>query len=224
MLSCPRSLPEATIRPFSTDCYERAMVVYDDPKAAKFVWGAAFHWYMTHSYDNVRRVAEAWPEKGLLFTEGCNGAGPGMKHWNGAERYGTDLIHDFNNGAHGWTDWNLALDERGGPNHVSNFCSAPVIVDTERKTFELLPSYFALKYASLAARPGSRRIACATSRDELEAMAFLQPGGAVGVFALNRSDEDFAFSLKMEGRGAPVASPAHSMLLIRVPPGAGRAP
>jgi len=32
------------------------------------------------------------------------------------------MINDFNNGAVGWTDWNILLDETGGPNHVKNFC------------------------------------------------------------------------------------------------------
>ena len=31
------------------------------------------------------------------------------------------MIHDFNNGAVGWTDWNVLLDEKGGPNHVHNY-------------------------------------------------------------------------------------------------------
>ena len=39
--------------------------------------------------------------------------------------------HDFNNGTVGWTDWNILLDENGGPNHVGNFCFAPVHADTK---------------------------------------------------------------------------------------------
>jgi O-glycosyl hydrolase len=36
-------------------------------------------------------------------------------------RYGTSMINDFNNGTVGWTDWNILLDQNGGPNHVGNF-------------------------------------------------------------------------------------------------------
>ena len=50
--------------------YQRAKAVYDDPAAARYVWGAAFHWYVGDHFDNVRMVHDAWPEKRLLFTEG----------------------------------------------------------------------------------------------------------------------------------------------------------
>src|SRR5665213_439686 len=53
--------------------YERASVVLDDPAAAKYVWGVGFHWYVGDHFENVKRVKEAYPNKHLLFTEGCNG-------------------------------------------------------------------------------------------------------------------------------------------------------
>jgi hypothetical protein len=34
---------------------------------------------------------------------------------------------DLNNWAEGWTDWNLVLNPQGGPNHLNNFCDAPII-------------------------------------------------------------------------------------------------
>jgi glucosylceramidase len=40
------------------------------------------------------------------------------------------MIHDFNNGTVGWTDWNILLDQNGGPNHVGNFCFSPIHGDT----------------------------------------------------------------------------------------------
>jgi glucosylceramidase len=46
-------------------------------------------------------------------------------------RYGKSMIHDFNNGTVGWTDWNILLDQNGGPNHVGNFCFSPIHGDTE---------------------------------------------------------------------------------------------
>jgi glucosylceramidase len=30
-------------------------------------------------------------------------------------------------------DWNILLDEEGGPNHVGNFCDAPYLFHRERK-------------------------------------------------------------------------------------------
>jgi glucosylceramidase len=51
--------------------YDRAKVVYDDPQAAQYVWGAAFHWYVGDHFDNLTAVHEAYPDKHLLFSEGC---------------------------------------------------------------------------------------------------------------------------------------------------------
>ncbi len=50
---------------------QRARAVLDDPEAAKYVWGTAFHWYVGDHFDNVRAVHEAYPDKHLLFSEGC---------------------------------------------------------------------------------------------------------------------------------------------------------
>ena len=41
------------------------------------------------------------------------------------------MINDFNSGTVGWTDWNILLDETGGPNHVQNLCFAPIHADTQ---------------------------------------------------------------------------------------------
>jgi glucosylceramidase len=41
-----------------------------------------------------------------------------LQRWANGERYGKSMIHDFNNGTVGWTDWNILLDQNGGPNHV----------------------------------------------------------------------------------------------------------
>ncbi len=55
---------------------QRASVIFNDPAAAKYAWGMGFHWYEDWSggqcmYENVGRVHEMYPDKNLLFTEGC---------------------------------------------------------------------------------------------------------------------------------------------------------
>lgn len=196
--------------------YDRVKVVYDDPEASKYVWGAAFHWYVTDSFGAVRQLAEAWPDKGLMFSEGCLEGGADKVGWSAAEHYGKHLHHDFANGAHGWTDWNIVLDEQGGPNHVGNFCSAPVMVDRKAGTFTLTPAYYMLKYFSLAARPNSRRVACATSRDDLMANAFRQADGTVATVLQHRGDKPYDVTLKLDGQGAIFRCPPHSATLLTV--------
>ncbi|MCS0791264.1 hypothetical protein NX021_24350 [Cytobacillus firmus] len=38
----------------------------------------------------------------------------------------------MNNHLEAWSDWNLVLNEEGEPNHVGNYCDAPVIVYTKK--------------------------------------------------------------------------------------------
>ena len=126
---------------------QRASVIYSDPDAARYAWGTGFHWYETWAggrpmYENVRALYESYPEKNLLFTEGCaESFNPDhYQSWPNAERYGSSMINDFNNGTVGWTDWNILLDERGGPNHAGNFCFAPVHANTATGEFDYTPS------------------------------------------------------------------------------------
>ncbi|MBT8394375.1 MAG: glycosyl hydrolase, partial [Bacteroidia bacterium] len=115
----------------------RANTIFDDPEASKYAWGIGFHWYETWrggepNFNALEKVQEAYPDKKLLFTEGCNEAFNANKYqyWPNAERYGNSMINDFNRGTVGWTDWNILLDETGGPNHVMNLCFAPIHADT----------------------------------------------------------------------------------------------
>ena len=109
----------------------RARVAYSDPEASKCVWGTGFHWYVEDKFDNLQLHHDAFPDKHLLFIEGCQEGGPHHGSWAVGERYGRSMIHDFNRWMVGWCDWNLVLDETGGPNHVGNFCSAPILADTQ---------------------------------------------------------------------------------------------
>ncbi|HEY3997618.1 MAG TPA: hypothetical protein VGO93_02055 [Candidatus Xenobia bacterium] len=98
-----------------------------DPAAARYAWGTAFHWYVMDTFDNVARVHEAFPDKALLFSEGCHGPFDtnALDDWKWGEVYARSMIEDFNHWTCGWTDWNVLLDEQGGPNHVGNYCFAP---------------------------------------------------------------------------------------------------
>ena len=111
---------------------ERASVVYADREAARYVWGAGFHWYVEDQFDQVQLTHDAWPDKQLLFTEGCQEGGPHAGSWALGERYARSMIQDLNHWTVGWIDWNLLLDEHGGPNHVGNHCSAPILADGRR--------------------------------------------------------------------------------------------
>ncbi len=198
--------------------YQRASVVLDDPAAAKYVWGVGFHWYVGDNFDNVRRVKEAYPQTHLLFTEGCHGPFDFGKinDWNWGELYAKSMIYDFNNGAEGWTDWNVLLDETGGPNHVKNFCFAPIHADTRTGDLFYMNSYYYIGQFSKFIRPGAKRIISSSTTDHLLTTAFLNPDGKIAVLVLNLSDKAQPFKLWLGGKAATNNSPAHSIITLIV--------
>jgi glucosylceramidase len=194
--------------------FERARVVYDDPEAAKYVWGAGFHWYVADVFESVQRTHDAWPDKKLLFTEGCQEGGPHMGGWTPGERYGTSIIEDLNHWTVGWVDWNMILDERGGPNHVGNFCHAPILIDTQKGEIRYQPSYYYLGHFSRFIRPGAKRILCSSGHDSLLATACLNPDGTVAVVVMNKSETPLTFLLRTPDGNREVFSPRRSIQTI----------
>jgi glucosylceramidase len=196
---------------------ERASVIYGDAEAAKYVWGTGFHWYMEDHFDHVQLVHDAWPDKQLLFTEGCQEGGPHWDRWELAERYARSMINDLNRWTVGWIDWNLLLDEQGGPNHVGNFCSAPFLAVPAEDGLHPQSSYAAIGHFARFVRPGAERVLCAATRERLECTAFVNPDRSVAVVVLNRSEHDLAFSLAIDGVGHAADLPAHAIATFRAP-------
>lgn len=196
--------------------YQRAKVVLDDPDAAKYVWGVGYHWYVGDHFENVGRVREAYPKVNLLLTEGCHGPyeADRFNEWQWGELYGRSMINDFNNGAVGWTDWNVLLDERGGPNHLTNFCFAPLHGDTRTGKLSYMSSYYYIGHFSKFVRPGARRIASSSTLDSLLTTAFVNKDGTVAVVVMNQSEKEEPFFLWVDGKVARTSSPAHSIMTL----------
>jgi glucosylceramidase len=198
--------------------YQRASVILNDKDAAKYLWGIGFHWYETWTggpmqFDNLRLVNQAFPDKHLIFTEGCKEKFniDSVNNWSLGERYGHSMINDFNNGTVAWTDWNILLDEKGGPNHVGNFCFAPVHADTKSGRLIYTNAYYYLGHFSKFIRPGAKRIGASSSRIKLETTAFQNTDGSIAVVVMNQSDDKMKYKLWINGEVAETESLPHSI-------------
>lgn len=198
--------------------YQRASTMLDDPEAAKYVWGIGYHWYEPWSggeqmFDNVKLVNEAYPNTNLIFTEGCKEKFDLEKvdDWTLGELYGRSMINDFNNGTVAWTDWNILLDETGGPNHVGNLCFAPVHGHTKTGQVIYTNSYYYIGHFSKFIRPGAKRIVSSPSRSALASTAFINPDGKVSVVVMNRGDKEVPYLLWIKGQAAEARSLPHSI-------------
>ncbi|TYZ07449.1 glycosyl hydrolase [Hymenobacter lutimineralis] len=197
---------------------QRAAAALNDPETAQYVWGTAFHWYMDDNYENVQQVHDAWPDKHLLFTEGCLYPFDfsRIKEWQWGEKYGESIIQDLNNWSDGWTDWNMILDEKGGPNHVQNYCYAPIIADTRTGDVHYMNSFYYIGHFSKFVRPGAKRIVCSSFSGQLQATAFLNTDGNIAVVAMNKGDKAVDFQLLIDGKAARTTCPAHGIVTMSI--------
>lgn len=197
---------------------QRATTMLDDPEAAKYVWGIGFHWYESWSggnpmFENVAKVHQMYPDKNLLFTEGCveKFNAENYQLWANGQRYGRSMIHDFNNGTVGWTDWNILLDQNGGPNHVGNFCFSPIHGDLATGELIYTPSYYFIGHFSKFIKPGAKNITNSVSRSQLIATTFQNPNGEFVTIVMNESDKELTYFLNNNNQASELKIPAKAI-------------
>jgi len=195
---------------------ERISTILSDQQAAKYVWGIGFHWYAGTFFENMAKVHSFFPDKHLIATEGCHEGGVKLGSWQTGETYGHAIIGDLNNWAVGWVDWNMVLDETGGPNHAKNYCDAPIIADTKTNRIYYQSSYYYLGHFSKYIRPGAVRILCSTKNSKLEAVAFQNPNGSVVTVVMNRTDEKIDFCVRVKNDSARLVALPHSIQTLLI--------
>jgi glucosylceramidase len=189
----------------------RALACFTEPNAARYFWGLGVHWYVSNDFAASTRVHALYPDKNLLFTEGCWEGGKDLGTWAHGEAYARQMIGDFSNWVCGFIDWNIALDQRGGPNHVGNFCDSPVLVDTNTKEVNYTPAYYYIGQFSRFVLPGAERIASRGGPAELQSVAFINPDGSLIAIVLNESDSPVNFALSAGDATRGCLIPAHAI-------------
>lgn len=196
--------------------YDRARESFSVEGCREKVSGVAVHWYTGDHFDAIRAVKKAFPEKKVFFTEGCveysrfAESGEVQK----AEMYAHDMLGNLKAGVEAFLDWNLLLDEKGGPNHVGNFCAAPIMCDGSGGLQKRL-SYYYIGHFSRYIRPGAVQIMTSCYTDGVEVLAFLNPDGERVIVILNKGSRDFALSVRENGRGISCTAGAHSIMTVR---------
>lgn len=198
------------------DMYARAKESFQVPGCRDAVSGVAVHWYTGDHFDGIRAVKQMYPEKKIFFTEGCVeysrfDEAAEVQH---GEMYAHDMLGNLKAGVEAVLDWNLLLDEKGGPNHVGNYCAAPVMCDGQGGLQKKL-SYYYIGHFSRYIKPGAKQLMTSCYTDGVECLAFLNPDGERVVIILNRQDKDFELSLRENGQGVSCVAGAHSIKTIR---------
>ena len=191
----------------------RADALLGDPATARHIWGLGLHWYDGWDYSVSSRVHEKYPDTRILFTESAKVGNDTIGSWGNAEGYAISMFGDFKNWVCGHIDWNIALDQRGGPNHLGHSCDAAVIVNTDTKEIRYTPIFYYIAQFSRFVKPGARRIETTGGPKTVQSIAFANPDGTLALVVFNKTDVAEKFALK-PAPGAPpfpAAIPAHAI-------------
>ena len=136
-------------------------------------------------------------------------------------RYARNIIVSLDHGMAGWIDWNIVLDRNGGPNHVGNFCGAPIMIDTDSGQVYYTPVFYVLAQLSRTIRPGDTAVQTVRRLDGLDddalhASAAVNDDGLLTVQLLNTTKEPLSFSLQIGPQYADVEMPANAVQTVRV--------
>lgn len=194
----------------------------------------------------LQYIHDLAPEKHIIHTEACVDAE--VPHWKEDEwywkkeatdwgwdwapeeqkadhpkyvpayRYARDIIGCLNNWVEGWIDWNMVLDKKGGPNHASNWCVAPVIVDPEADEVYFTPLYYVLTHFSRFMRPGSQVLQTTQPIEGMMATAVENPDGSVAVAVLNTHQTSKSFVLSLGGERVNLSIGGETLQTVLVPP------
>lgn len=191
---------------------DRASVMMSDSEASKYIDGIAVHWYSGTHFEQLEMFHKMYPDKKIVFSEGCYEYSLGkVDTWSIGEKYAFDMIGDFNNYCNAFTDWNMVLDEKGGPNHVGNYCDAPIMVDTKEDKIYVHNSYYYIGHFSKYVKRGAKRIGLSKYTEDLSAAAFRNPDGSMIVIVLNNKEKEYKYNIRIDNKTCEVLSDPHSI-------------
>ena len=198
------------------EAYQRFKEVMEKEETGKYVKGAAVHWYTGDHFEAIEMIRKMYPDKEVFFTEGCveysrfADSGEIEK----AEMYAHDIMGNLNAGISAFIDWNLFLDKMGGPNHVGNFCAAPIMCDAAEDTYEKRLTYYYIGHFSRYIKPGAVRIGTTRYSDAVEAAAFLNPDDERVLVLLNKTEKEVSVTVREAGCGMETVLQPHSIHTI----------
>lgn len=192
--------------------FERACQIIDET-TDRMITGIAFHWYSGDHFDALSLIREQFPDKKLILSESClEFSKYGVEdQCQNAGRLAHDMIGNLNHGMNGFYDWNILLDEKGGPNHVGNFCDAPYLFNVEKGELE---ERYVLRYYwhfSHFIKPGAVRIASTCYTSHLDVTAWENQDGSIAFVVLNRSAEELPYVLRIDGQMVNCVAKPYSM-------------
>lgn len=173
------------------------LTIFNDPEAAKYVDGSAFHLY-GGKIEALTPVHDAFPNKNLYFTEQWVGA-PGNLVGDLAWHVRTLIIGGTRNWCRNVLEWNLASDPDNDPHTIGGCdkCLGTITINGNAVTRN--PAYFILAHSAKFVRPGSVRID-SNSTSTLPNVAFKTPDGKKVLIVQNNSGINKVFNIRFNDK------------------------
>ncbi len=201
-----------------------------DEETMDMVEGIAFHWYSGDHFEAVDLMRRKYPDKKLMLTECCGLHIPGQSgmaspfgpvsfestdtvDYQDAVQYAHDIIGNLNAGMNRWIDWNLLVDEQGGPRHVPMGFTSGLIADG-RGGYRKPLMYEYIGHFSRYIHPGAKRIGYSKYADHLELTAAQNPDGSYVAVMLNRGQTDTGCFLRVRGEIVRIDLPAETISTV----------
>ena len=196
--------------------YVRLKEILERKGADRYVSGCAVHWYTGDHFENLHLIKKHFPEKEIFFTEGCVEYSrlSDASDVQNAEMYAHQMIGNLKGGITAIFDWNLIVDFQGGPNHVGNYCDAPIKALESGKDYEKKLSYYYIGHLTRYIKEGANLIWSSNYTDKLDAAAFLNPDGQRVVIILNKTSEELPVELREGDDSTRLTLAPHSIQTV----------
>ncbi len=181
------------------------ITILNDPEAAKYVDGSAFHLY-GGTIGALSQVHEAYPDKHLYFTEqwiSAPGDFPNDLAWHTEQL----MIGAPRNWCKNVLEWNIAANSQHKPFTDRGGCDRCLgTVTIDGNTVVRNPAYYIVAQVSKFVRPGSVRIA-SNMTDSFPNVAYKTPEGTIVVLVFNKSGKDETVTLRKGDKDVTVSLP-----------------
>jgi glucosylceramidase len=174
-----------------------------DAGSAQYIKTVCFQY---EGQNAIAAVHAAYPALTLYETE--TSCGSHENNWAYAENPTFQQMQFYlTNGANGYMQWNMVLDQSGSSAWGWAQCSM-ITVDTTKKTVTYNPQHYCAKHFSFYVKPGAKRIK--TSGTFTNQVGFKNPDGSVVVVANNTATSALQLAVSLGSSVVNVSMPAHS--------------
>ncbi len=197
--------------------YDRFKGIMERDGAEESIFGCAVHWYTGDHFENLQLIKKHFPTKEIFFTEGCveySRFSADGDIYN-AEMYAHQMLGNLKNGCSAIFDWNLMVDYLGGPNHVGNYCDAPLKANEAGDDYEKKLSYYYIGHFSRYIKEGARLVWSSCYTDKIHNVAFVNPDGERVIVLLNETEEDLPVTVREGESSVDLEIKSHSIQTLK---------